>query len=142
MKKKLVVWGIVLLIAGCIALIHIIDNIQEKESKVVTELCSQAYARIQEQDFAAAEELYVKAFEVAKVDTIASRLIQWNQALGDTKGAIEWLNTYEKVDKKSDFTTLRRVQIYMQAGDVEQAKELLYAIVNNPVKLPRNGFAQ
>lgn len=127
---------IVLILAGCCcALVHIIDYIQEKESEVVTELCSQAYARIQEQDFAAAEELYIKAFEVAQVDTIASRLIQWNQASGDTKGAIEWLNVYEEVDKKSDFTTLRRAHIYIQEGSLDLAKTLLHSIVDSPIKL-------
>ena len=141
MKKKLVRWGIFLAVVGAIYfVISYSIKCDDERREAVEELCSQAYARASEQDFAAAEELYVKAFEVAKVDTIASRLIQWNQTLGDTKGAIEWLNTYEEVDKKSDFTTLRRVQIYIQENDMDQAKKLLYDIINTPVKLQSTSF--
>lgn len=141
MKKKLVRWSLFLAIAGGIYFaISYLIKCDDAKREAVADLCSQAFGQLQEGKFAEAEELYAAAFERTQVDTIASRLIQCKQAAGDINGALEWLNLYEEVDRKSDFTTLRRAQIYIQNGSLDQAKTLLHTIIDSPVQLSKVGF--
>lgn len=93
-------------------------------------------------DYVRAIDYYKAAFDIVEGDTIASRIVACMRKLGNTAGALEWMDVYERVDRKSDLTAVRRAAIYLDANDPDRARSILDSVISTPVKLQTLGFGR
>lgn len=106
------------------------------------ELWQNGNEEMADNNYTAAVEYYESAFDKVEGDTIVSRIVTCMKRMGNTAGALKWLNKYEEIDRKSDFTAMRRASIYLEAKDTSRARTILDKVISTPAKLQTGGFGR